>query len=351
MTPKLYAVVTKVIHILLFLDLVVGGQDSTSTNLVYNVQYTFPGLNCTTNVQPKFPYGETDPSLCVFTTPDGVTCIYDGVNAGPTATGVQMFRLCTNNWNWVAVGSVSTDDQTRAPYVCDTARGLISYRNDGSVSAFNVNTLTWDRRSLTRPYSPSPYSAAITQGADPAGCLGGDGKYYNFGGATSIYIQQWDPIAQTVNCFGTMPDPGANINIGSKGMCCVAVPGQPNLIFVTLNSALYSYDYAIFDISANPTASACNKGAWFNKTICRNLPNYKADLTLRDCSICGGNIVLGPGGNPYNSMFTLVDLSGATPACQYITGGDVVNTTSRSSIVRVPPNVVPGISSQCQVPV
>ena len=238
---------------------------------------------------------------------------------------------------------------------------MIVYINDGSITWFNVSSpaLTWARKPVLAP--KDSLGNSIKQGANPAGCLGGDGKYYSFGGLTSVYIEQWDPINHTVTCFGAMPDviPGStNPNSGSNNMCCVSVPGYPNLIFVTLNPSIYGYDYALFDISANLGSTVnCGKGAWLNRTTCRNLPNYNADLTLRDCSTCGGNIVLGPGGavtnnpnvqNPNYNLFTVIDLSGAGPACQYITGGDVVNTTAYYSMVPVPPSFAPSTSAECQ---
>jgi len=221
-----------------------------------------------------------------------------------STTGVQMYQITPSNWTWVRIGQVSTINAYGRSYICDPILGQIAYPGDGSIILFNVNTLTWIRKSVTKPLDP--LGALITQGLNPAACLGGDGKYYSFGGMSSVYIEQWDPATLSVNCFGTMPDvtSGTDTRTGSQQMCCVAVPDQPNLIFVTLNSEFYSYDYAIFDITANPGGGRCNRGAWFNRTSCRNLPNYNADLTLRDCSTCSGNIVLGPGGDPYSNMFT-----------------------------------------------
>lgn len=197
-----------------------------------------------------------------------------------------------------------------------------------------------------------PMGNSINQLYYPSACLGGDGKYYNFGGSNSVYIVQWDPITKTAICFGTMPDvtPTTNPFVGPEEMCCVAVPGQPNLIFVTLDSGVYEDDFAIFDISANPTGGNCNQGAWYNRTSCRNLLNYNADLKTRDCFICGDNIMLGPGGSLYTTMFTAIDLTGTNPACQFITGGDVVSSSVVSSVTQAPKNFVQASSENCQSP-
>jgi len=299
-------------------------------------------------VQPNYPWSVINPSACIFTYPNGTTCFFEGVNDGPVLEAVQMFRICSNDWNWTAVGSVTSDNEIGRSYICDPARGSIVYLSDISIQIFNIDSLTW--RKEPSPGITDPTGTLFYQDVYPAACLGGDGKYYSFGGSVSFYIVQWDPITKNAICFGTMPDVTSDTDptTGSTEMCCVAVPGQPNLIFVTLDPEIYGYDFAIFDISANPTGGKCNQGAWYNRTSCRNLLNYNADLKTRDCFICGGNVLLGPGGNPYNSMFTAIDLTGVNPACQYITDGDFVSTTVRHSLYQVPKNFVQTTSAQCQ---
>jgi hypothetical protein len=280
-------------------DLVVGGDKLVGGSLIDNVQYTCPGLNCTiTNVQPNYPWSVINPSACIFTYPNGTTCFFEGVYSGPTIVNAQMYRICSNNWNWTPVGSeTSAVVEFWQSYICDQGRGLIAYPSDGIIQIFNMSSLTWIREQS--PGLIDPNGLAISQSQYPAACMSGDGKYYSFGGWSSVYILQWDPITKTAICFGTMPDV-ASATLGSTEICCVAVPGQANLIFVTLDPEIYGYDFAIFDISANPTGGNCNQGAWYNKTLCRNLLNYNNNLKNRDCSTCSGNILLSPGVNFIN---------------------------------------------------
>ena len=203
--------------------------------------------------------------------------------------------MCSNvQYLWSPL-SLSNEDQTGRSYVCDAGRNQMCYMNDGVYECFNMVTYTWKSFRETPPDN---------QGNFPAFCLGGNGKYYSFGGATSTSILQWDPsiTPNTITKVGIMPPSSvdSSTSVGSSGMCCVAVPGLANTMLVTMNPARYKdFDFCLYDIATNK---------WGNCFKCPQ--SYGADLTHRDCSTCGSNIVLGPGGNPYSGRFTILDPTG-----------------------------------------
>jgi hypothetical protein len=122
-------------------------MEADGTNLSDTMQYTCPGLNCTiTNVQPNYPWiaFNPNPSACIFTYPNGTTCFFEGINKGSIPDAVQMYRFCSNDWNWTPVGSATSDvvDFWRSS-ICDPARGFIVYLSDGIIQIFNITSLTW----------------------------------------------------------------------------------------------------------------------------------------------------------------------------------------------------------------
>ncbi len=174
--------------------------------------------------------------------------------------------------------------------------------SDGVYECFDMLSHTWMNFSSTPPDN---------QGNFPALCLGGNGKYYSFGGATSTSVLQWDSSVSpnTITKVGSMPPSNvdSSSNVASSEMCCVAVPGQANTILVTMNPAQYkNFDFCLYDITTNIWGS------------CFKCPHsYGADLVNRDCSTCGSTIVLGPGGNPYSGRFTILDPTGVTKQFLY----------------------------------
>jgi hypothetical protein len=238
-------------------------------------------------------YNQTRSACCFFGQSSPV---------GPRGSDrIKIYGYCSNAHRWFE-STISTEDHTGRSYICDTERDQMCYMNDRVYECYNMDSFTWKSYQFTPPDK---------QGIFPALCLGGNGKYYSFGGATSTSILQWDPnvTPNNITKVGSMPPSTVDscTTTGSSGMCCVAVPGQPNTILVTMNPARYKeFDFCLYDITTNEWGS------------CFKCPqSYGADLTDRDCSTCGSTIVLGPGGNPFSGRFTILDPTGTTSQFLY----------------------------------